>query len=167
MEWQWLRKSYRFLVYNSMIYYLYITLCVYHPKWKSSVTGYLAPFTLYWPLLLFPSGNHHTVVCVYEFLLLLSCIKRWDIATCNNMNGSWEYYAKQSKSDRKGQKQYDCIHMWAIKWKATNQQTRQTNKNVSVVLHGLWTRQILRPVSVLAQNTDEASWRGNSPPTSP
>ena len=32
------------------------------------------------------------------------------------------------KSDRKSEELYDN-HMWAIKWKATNEQIRQTNKN--------------------------------------
>ena len=54
--------------YNSIIRHL--VLRVYQPK-SSSVT--LCLFFLYLlllPLHPFPAGNHHTVICVYELLLL-------------------------------------------------------------------------------------------------
>ena len=39
-------KSYRFQVYNSITYHLYIVLCVHHPKSSLSVTFYL-PYALF------------------------------------------------------------------------------------------------------------------------
>ena len=46
------------------------------PKDKSSsMTAYSAPFTLYYPLTPFPSGNYHIVVCLYEFpFVCFSCL---------------------------------------------------------------------------------------------
>ena len=41
------------------------------------------------------------------------------------MNGSWEYCAKWNKYSSKGQEQYGFIHMWDIKQKAANEQTKQ------------------------------------------
>ena len=41
------------------------------PKIKSSsVTIYLVPFDLDYRFTALPSGNHHTVVCVYEILFV-------------------------------------------------------------------------------------------------
>ena len=54
--------------------------------------------------------------------------KRWNAAIGDNMNGSWEYHAKWNKSGRKGQEAYDFTHMWNIKQKASNEQTKETNK---------------------------------------
>ena len=42
-----------------------------------------------------------------------------------------EYYAKQNKSDKKNQEPYDFTHMWNIKLKAKNEQTREINKKNS------------------------------------
>ena len=39
------------------------------------------------------------VVYVYGGILL-SHKKRWDTAICDNMDGSWEYYAKWNKSEK-------------------------------------------------------------------
>ena len=58
-----LRKLYRFKVYSSVTHHLYIALCVHHPKsglLPSPVNPLLPPSPP------FPSGNHRTVVCVYE-----------------------------------------------------------------------------------------------------
>ena len=52
--------------------------------------------------------------------ILLSYKKKINIAIFN-MNGSWEYHAKQNKSDRKSQEPHDFIHMWDIKLKTTNE----------------------------------------------
>ena len=70
LGWHWLIKLYRFQVYNSIIHYLYIVLCVHY---QSQVFCY--HLYLLYPLLLppttpLPSGHHHTVVCVCEFFLL-------------------------------------------------------------------------------------------------
>ena len=52
------------------------------------------------------------------------------------MDGSWEYHAKQNKSDRKSPKPYDFTHMWDIEVRATIEQTRQrkTSQTESTVL---------------------------------
>ena len=42
------------------------------------------------------------------------------------MDASQEYLATQNKSDGKSQEPYDFTHMWDIKLKSTNEQTRQT-----------------------------------------
>ena len=60
--------------------------------------------------------------------ILLSHKKRRNAAISNAMEGSWEYYAEQKKSDRKSQEPYDFTHMWDMKLKATNAQIRKTNK---------------------------------------
>lgn len=44
----------------------------------------------------------------------------------NNMDGSRRYYAKWSKSDRKGQKLYDLTH---VEYKTKKEQTNEQNKN--------------------------------------
>ena len=63
--WCWLIKLYRFQVYNSIIHHLYSILCIYHPK-SSLLHHHLSPpvsSSILSPPL-FPSGNHHIVVCV-------------------------------------------------------------------------------------------------------
>ena len=47
--------------------------------------------------------------------ILLSHTKGWNTVIRDNMDGSWEYHAKQNKSDRKGQGTYDFTHMWDVK----------------------------------------------------
>lgn len=42
-------------------------------------------------------------------------MKRWNTANCDNVNGTWEYHAKQSKPDRKSWKPYNCTHMWDVR----------------------------------------------------
>ena len=46
--------------------------------------------------------------------ILLSHRKGQNHAICDNMDGLWGYYAKQSKSDRERQMPYDFTHMWKI-----------------------------------------------------
>ena len=63
-------------MYNSNIhYYLHIVFCVCHPKPNLLWHHILDPL---YPLLprhpTFSSGNHHTVVCVYEFLFVCSLV---------------------------------------------------------------------------------------------
>ena len=70
LGWHWLIKLHRFQVYNSITHHLCIVCSP--PQIKSpSITIYL-PFTLFYlphptP---FPSGNHHTVVCVHDSFFL-------------------------------------------------------------------------------------------------
>lgn len=69
----WLIKLYGFRVYNSMIHDIYIALCIHHAKsnrlWSTHIWS-LHPLLLPHHL---PSYNHHTIVCAYEFFLLLIC----------------------------------------------------------------------------------------------
>ena len=64
------------------------------------------------------------VVHIYN-RILLSHKERWNTSICDK-NGSWEYHAKQSRSDGKSQELYDITHMWDMKLKAKNEQMRQT-----------------------------------------
>ena len=41
LGWYWLIKLYRFQVYNSITYHLYVALSVHHPKLSSPITIYL------------------------------------------------------------------------------------------------------------------------------
>lgn len=43
--------------------------------------------------------------------------------------GPRECHAERSKSDRKRQEAYDCTHLWERTLKATDGQTRETNRN--------------------------------------
>lgn len=66
---------------------------------------------------------------------------RWNTATCNTTDGSWEYHAKRGKSDKKGP--YDFTQMWDMKLKATDEQTRKTSSQTQIVRwsregRGLW-----------------------------
>ena len=62
-------------MYNSIIHDLYITLCVQHRKSNLLPLQYIwPPFILYYPPTPLPSGNRHTVICVYDFCCLLSCL---------------------------------------------------------------------------------------------
>ena len=66
--------------------------------------------------------------------ILLSHKKRWNTAISNNMDVSWDYDAKQNKSDRKSWKPYDFTHMWDIRLKVTN----KTNKNLETQTTVWW-----------------------------
>ena len=66
-----------------------------------------------------------SIVAVYNEILL-SHKKRWNNVICDNMNGPWEYHAKQNKSDR-SQESFDFTHMGDIKLKTINKQTRKIN----------------------------------------
>ena len=75
LGWHWLIKLCRLQVYGIMMHHLYLALCAHHPK-SGLLSPYIwtpVPFTAH-PLN-FPSGNHRTVVCVYEFLFVcLVCL---------------------------------------------------------------------------------------------
>ena len=71
LGWHWLIKLHKFQACNSIIHYLCIALYVHHPKsslFPSPFTPPLPFATFFHPP--FPSGYHHTVVCVYEFFFL-------------------------------------------------------------------------------------------------
>ena len=70
--------------------------------------------------------------------ILLKHKRRWNTTISDNMNESWDYHAKQNKSDRKSQEWYDFTHMWDIKPKAANEQIRQANKKHSKTQTTVW-----------------------------
>ena len=58
-------------MYNFIIHDLYIVLCAHHPKSNVLPSSYiLAPATPYQSLFPLLTGNHNTVVCVYQFLIV-------------------------------------------------------------------------------------------------
>ena len=68
------------------------------------------------------------VVHIY-YRILLRHNRRWNTAIRDNMDGSWEYHARQNKSDRKSQSHMISLNV-CIKLKATDdKQEKQTNKN--------------------------------------
>lgn len=64
----WLIKLRRFQVYNSIMHRLQVVLSVHHPKSSFLASPFIPP-SLPPPL---SSGNHHTVVCVDTFSVLIS-----------------------------------------------------------------------------------------------
>ena len=51
-------------------------------------------------------------ICTGEYY---STIKGGSSPICDNMDGSWGYYAKWNKSDRERQILYDLTYMWKLK----------------------------------------------------
>ena len=68
--------------------------------------------------------NKEDMVSIYNGVLP-RCKKRWNTATCDNIDESQEHYAMWSKSERKSQEQYDFTHICDIKLKATNKSDKQ------------------------------------------
>ena len=58
-------------MYNSIIHYLYIVLCVYHSKSSLLPSSIIAPLPSSTPPSPFPSDNHLTVVCAMNFFFFL------------------------------------------------------------------------------------------------
>ena len=50
--------------------------------------------------------------------------KKWNLAICDNTDGSRGYYTKWSKSDKERQIPHDSTYMWNLKNKR-NEQTKQ------------------------------------------
>ena len=65
-------------------------------------------------------------VCIYAHTIeYYSAIKKWGNPTiCNNMVGSWRYYAKWNNPDRERQILCDLTFKWNLK----KQRDKQTNK---------------------------------------
>ena len=59
--------------------------------------------------------------------ILLSHKKRWNIAICDSMHGSWEYHSKRNKFDGKIQEPSDFTHNVGYKTES-NKWTNKTNK---------------------------------------
>ena len=65
LGWHCLIKLYRFQVHNSIIHNLYFS-CVFSQN-QVSFHHHLCPVPSSTSPTPFPSGNHHIVVCIYEF----------------------------------------------------------------------------------------------------
>ena len=61
--------------------------------------------------------------------IILSHKKEWDLAICNNVDGTKGYYAKWNKPDRKRQISY-LTYMWNLKHKWMNKETKSRNKAI-------------------------------------
>ena len=61
--------------------------------------------------------------------ILLSHKTGLNVAICSNIDGAWEYHARWNKSGRKGQEQYDFVHVCDIKQKTTKGQTKQSHRH--------------------------------------
>ena len=70
--WHRLIKLYRFEVDNSIVHHLYIVLCVHHPKSSHLSSPFTPPLPSSVPSFPLPSGNHHTVFCVYQYYFVLN-----------------------------------------------------------------------------------------------
>ena len=70
--WHRLIKLYRFEVDNSIVHHLYIVLCVHHPKSSHLSSPFTHPLPSSMPPFPLPSGNHHTVFCVYQYYFVLN-----------------------------------------------------------------------------------------------
>ena len=66
------------------------------------------------------------VVHIYN-KILLSHKKRWNNAIYDNIDGSWEYHARQNMSGVKSQEPCDFTHMWNIKQKAIKKTNKKTH----------------------------------------
>ena len=68
-HWHWLIKLYRFHMYNSITNHMHIASCSHRPeRWQKVVPfchHVFPPCPLPPPPSPFPSGCHHTAVCVY------------------------------------------------------------------------------------------------------
>ena len=57
-------------MYSAVIHHLYTALCVHHPKSSLLPSPFLPSLPFSTSPSPFPSSNHHTVVCVYEFVCI-------------------------------------------------------------------------------------------------
>ena len=51
--------------------------------------------------------------------------KEWNLAICNNVDGTGGYYVKWNKSVRKRQMSYDFTHMWNLRNKTDGHRGRE------------------------------------------
>ena len=58
--------------------------------------------------------------CMYNGILL-NHKKEWNLASCDNIDGPREYYAKWNKSDSERQ-----IHIWFHMWNLRNKTIEET-----------------------------------------
>ena len=58
--------------------------------------------------------------------VLLSNQKEWNLAICNNVDGTGVYSAKQNKSVRERQMSYDFTHMRTLRDKTDEHKGRET-----------------------------------------
>lgn len=75
LSWHWLITLYKLQGYTSIKHYMYIAFCAHHLTPSLVFLRYLLidPLTHFClPFPPFPSGNHHTVFCVHEFVCSIS-----------------------------------------------------------------------------------------------
>jgi len=60
--------------------------------------------------------------------ILFSHKKEWNLAICNNMDGTREYHAKWNKSVRERQMPYDLTYMWNLRNKTNEQRKKKKRK---------------------------------------
>ena len=53
-----------------------------------------------------------------------SAIKNWNLAICNDVDGTRGYYAKQNKSIKERQLSYDLTDMWNLRNKVEDHRAR-------------------------------------------
>ena len=66
------------------------------------------------------------VVYIHNGILLSH--KKWNLAICNNMDGTREYNVKQDKSNRERHIPYVFTHMWNLRNKTNKQREKEERK---------------------------------------
>ena len=64
------------------------------------------------------------VVYIY-YGILFGNEKEWNLAICNNVDGTRVYYAKQNKSVRERQISHDFTHVWNLRNKTDEHRARK------------------------------------------
>ena len=76
------------------------------------------------------------VVYIYNGILL-SHKKLWNLAICDDMNGSWGHFAKRDKSDRKREIPCSLNYMWK---KIKNSEIQRTGWWLPEAMSGAWAK---------------------------
>ena len=62
--------------------------------------------------------------------------EKWNPATCDNVDGSWEYHVQWNKSDRKSQEPYDFTMILFVGYKTeSNKWVKKKNKQTETYRH--------------------------------
>lgn len=72
----------------------------------------------------------------HEHGMPLSLRKRRDLATWDNVDGPWGYYAKWTQPDQERKIPYDCAHVWSVKNKKSVNKSNQTCRCRVLVARG-------------------------------
>ena len=115
---EWIKKMWYVCIH---VYIYNINICVY-----TYIHIYVYTYT-------------HTYVYTMEYYSVIK--KEWNLAICDNMDGSRRFYAKWNKSDRERQILYDFTYIWNFKNKWTNitkQSYRYTEQTGGCQRRGVW-----------------------------